>query len=42
MSDTHEEWKPIEKVNGVYSVSDKGRVRNNRTGLVLKPIKFTK
>lgn len=39
---SHEEWKPIEKVNGVYSVSDMGRVRNNRTGLLLKPIKMAK
>jgi hypothetical protein len=39
---SHEEWKPIERVNGVYSVSDKGRVRNNRTGKILKPIKTTK
>ena len=40
--DTHEEWKPIERAKGIYSVSNKGRIRNNRTGYILKPIKWTK
>lgn len=42
MSDTHEIYKPIEESRGKYSVSNMGRVRNNETGIVLKPIKFTK
>lgn len=42
MSDTHEEWRVIQETDGKYSVSDKGRVKNNRTGYVLKPIKWTK
>lgn len=41
-SDTHEEWRPIEEVKGVYSVSDKGRVKNNRTGIILKPVTVAK
>ncbi len=40
--DTHEGWKMIEEVNGIYSISNQGRVRNNRTGYILKPIKWTK
>lgn len=39
---SHEEWKPIRKTNNIYSVSSQGRVRNNRTGYILKPIKWTK
>ena len=31
MSDTHEVWKEIAESKGLYSVSDKGRVRNNET-----------
>lgn len=42
MSDTHEEWRDIGVVNGIYSVSNMGKVRNNRTGLLLKPIKMAK
>ena len=42
MSDTHEEWRTIGIVNGIYSVSNMGKVRNNRTGLLLKPIKMVK
>lgn len=40
MSDTHEEWKPIEEVKGIYSVSNQGRVMNNRTGYILKSVPF--
>ena len=36
--DSQEIWNPIEKVSGKYSVSNMGRVKNNRTGFVLKPI----
>lgn len=39
---SHEEWRDIEIVNGIYSVSNQGRVKNNRTGYILKPVKFTK
>ena len=42
MRDTQEIWKPIEEVNGIYSVSNMGRVKNNRSGLILKPIKMPK
>jgi hypothetical protein len=38
--DTHEGWKPIEEVKGTYSVSNQGRIRNNRTGNILKPVEF--
>ena len=40
MSNTHEIWRDIEEVKGIYSVSNQGRVRNNRTGMVLKPIEM--
>lgn len=36
--DSQEIWNPIEIVSGKYSVSNMGRVKNNRTGFVLKPI----
>lgn len=39
-TDSQETWKEIDIVNGLYSVSDKGRVRNNRTGYILKPTPF--
>ena len=39
---SHEEWREIEEVKGVYSVSNLGRIRNNRTGMVLKPVKLPK
>ena len=42
MSDTHEIWKPIEESNNKYSVSNMGKVKNNITGLVLKPVDFGK
>lgn len=35
----NEEWKKIEKFPR-YSVSDFGRVRNNKTGKILKPFKI--
>ena len=31
-----EEFKPIERISG-YSVSNFGKVRNNKTGRILKP-----
>lgn len=37
-----EEWKPIEETKNNYSVSNLGRVKNNRTGLILKPIRVAK
>ena len=42
MSDTHEVWKAIAESKGLYSVSDKGRVRNNETGCILKPVDFSR
>ena len=42
MVSSHEEWKEIEEIQGVYSVSNQGRVRNNRTGFVLSPVKMPK
>ena len=32
-----EMWKPIEETNGDYEVSDLGRVRNAKTGIIRKP-----
>lgn len=32
-----EQWAPIRSWEGLYSVSDHGNVRNDRTGYVLKP-----
>lgn len=32
-----EEWRPIVGVRGDYSVSDQGRVRNNRSGTIRRP-----
>ena len=32
-----EQWKQIPNVNGLYEVSDMGRVRNGKTGKILKP-----
>lgn len=32
-----ENWKKVKGSDGVYSVSDKGQVRNNLTGKILKP-----
>lgn len=40
--DTHEEWKPIGRTNNRYSVSDKGHIRNNETGIILKPVNAKK
>lgn len=42
MSDTHEVWKEIAESKGLYSVSNKGRVRNNETGYILKPVDFSR
>ena len=39
---SHEEWKPIEESNNIYSASNMGRIKNNITGNVLKPIDFSK
>ena len=33
-----ERWKSIENFEGLYSVSSLGRVKNDRTGRVLKPV----
>lgn len=32
-----ETWRELSQLEGRYSVSDQGRIRNNRTGIVLKP-----
>lgn len=37
-----EEWRLIEEVKGNYSVSSQGRIKNNRTGLILKPTNTSK
>ena len=31
-------WKPVLGFETVYSVSNYGRVKNNRTGVILKPV----
>lgn len=38
MRDTHEVWRNIQESDNIYSVSNLGRVKNNETGNVLKPI----
>lgn len=35
---SHEEWRNIRGTKEKYSVSNKGRIRNNETGITLKPI----
>ena len=35
--DTTERWLPVVGYEGIYSVSDMGRVRSERTGIVLRP-----
>lgn len=40
--DSHEEWREIAESNNKYSVSNQGRVRNNITGIVLKPSQLRK
>lgn len=37
MRKTKETWKPIADFVGLYEVSSKGRVRNLKTGRILKP-----
>lgn len=37
MKNTKETWKPIADFVGLYEVSSKGRVRNLKTGRILKP-----
>jgi hypothetical protein len=37
MDDSAEEWKPIPQWAEVYEVSNQGRVRNRKTGLILRP-----
>ena len=32
-----EEWRPIKKSRGQYEASSEGRIRNARTGRILKP-----
>lgn len=41
-SDLKVEWKLIEGFDGIYSVSNYGEVRNNRTGKLMKPSKNEK
>lgn len=41
-SDLKVEWKLIEGFDGIYSVSNYGEVRNNKTGRLMKPIKNEK
>lgn len=38
MRKTKETWKPITGYVGLYEVSSEGRVRNVKTGKILKPI----
>lgn len=33
-----EQWKIVKESKGQYAVSDKGRVKNARTGRILKPV----
>ena len=40
--DSHEIWEDIERTNNKYSVSNKGRVRNNITGIILRPSSLRK
>lgn len=42
VSDLKVEWKLIEGFDGIYSVSNYGEVRNNRTGKLMKPRKNEK
>ncbi len=42
MRDTHEVWKNIKETQNKYSVSNRGRVRNNETGLLIGLTKGTK
>lgn len=43
MRDTQEEeWRNIDFTKCKYSVSDKGRIRNNETGIILRPINARK
>ena len=37
MTNTHEEWRIIQETDDKYSISDKGRVRNNNTMHILSP-----
>ena len=37
MTNDNEHWKDIQDYEGLYQVSDMGRVRNIRTGRILKP-----
>lgn len=32
-----ETWRSVQRYEGYYSVSDRGRVRNDRSGRILKP-----
>lgn len=41
-SDLKVEWKLIEGFDGIYSVSNYGEVRNNKTGKLMKPRKNEK
>lgn len=36
------EWKDIEKLDGKFSVSDTGLLRNNKTGKILKQNLFNR
>lgn len=40
--DTHEIWKNIRESKNRYSISNLGRVRNNITGNIIKPVMFRK
>lgn len=42
MRDTHEVWRNIKETQNKYSVSNKGRVRNNETGLLIGLTKGSK
>ena len=33
----NEEWKVMDELDGKYSVSSSGRIKNNKTGYVRKP-----
>jgi hypothetical protein len=38
LCDMEEIWKDIKQLNNKYSVSNLGRIKNNKTGYILKPI----
>ena len=39
---SHEEWRDLGFTNGIYQISNQGRIYNSNTGNILKPIKMPK